>query len=383
VENQLFLASIKIIFHRNIYMGVIYTCGFVILLALVLGSVDSATCSEKTTEEVDGDQSCGCGSLNRENVQHANEVGSSTSDILTYQTLNSVNNTENAYDGMVSIPSGDMVMGSEDKFAIVADGEGPIRKVYVDSFWMDETEVTNFKFSKFIEETKWNTDAEKFGWSFVFIEFLSPSTLETVDDVVEAAPWWCAVHGADWKHPEGLDSNILTRMDHPVTHVSWNDATAYCKWVNKRLPTEAEWELAARGGLHRKVYPWGNELTRNGTHKLNIWQGDFPLVNTGADGFNSTAPAKSFEANRYGLYNTCGNVWEWVSDWFTKDHQLPTKEKPLRNPSGPKKGEMKVQKGGSYLCHKSYCFRYRVSARIGTTPDSSSGNVGFRCAKDE
>jgi formylglycine-generating enzyme required for sulfatase activity len=191
--------------------------------------------------------------------------------------------------------------------------------------------------------------------------------------------WWFHVEGADWNHPEGPETNLDGRMDHPVVHVSWRDAQAYCAWAGKRLPTEAETEYAARGGLAQKRYVWGDELTPGGKHMCNIWQGDFPRTNTAEDGYVGTAPAKSFEPNGYGLYNMSGNVWEWVFDrWSTNFHV----NGPRINPIGPPTGDRRVTRGGSYLCHYSYCNRYRVAARTSNTPDSSTGNTGFRCARD-
>ncbi|MGM9922102.1 MAG: formylglycine-generating enzyme family protein [Bhargavaea sp.] len=280
---------------------------------------------------------------------------------------------------MVYIPGGSFLMGTDDKEGFPADGEGPIRKVTVNPFYMDPYAVTNKEFKAFTDETGYITDAEKFGNSFVFYQFLSKKTASMVTQQVQQTPWWMVVEGASWKNPEGPDSKIDNRMDHPVIHVSWNDAQAYCTWAGKRLPTEAEWEFAARGGLEQKKYPWGDELTPGGIHQCNIWQGRFPSLNTKEDGYAGTAPVHSFPPNGYGLYNVAGNVWEWCSDWFsTNIHQRGGRN----NPKGAKVGTAKVMRGGSYLCHRSYCNRYRVAARTANTPDSSTGNIGFRCVAD-
>lgn len=279
-------------------------------------------------------------------------------------------------EGMIHLPSGAFLMGTDDKEGFPADGEGPVREITVDSFYIDTTTVTNEDFKKFIEATHYKTEAERFGWSFVFYGLLSEAMLQTHPQVAAHAPWWCAINDATWDHPEGKESNLLERMDHPVVHVSWNDAMAYCEWSGKRLPTEAEWEYAARGGLVQKKFPWGDELTPGGEHRCNIWQGHFPDYNSLEDGYLGTAPAKNFKPNNFGLYNMSGNVWEWCNDWFSPDfHQKDTKI----NPQGPSQGNAKVIRGGSFLCHHSYCNRYRVAARTSNTPDSSSSNTGFRC----
>nr|WP_243647166.1 formylglycine-generating enzyme family protein [Scopulibacillus darangshiensis] len=281
---------------------------------------------------------------------------------------------------MIYIPGGNFMMGTNSNEGFPADGEGPIRKVNLAPYYIDSAVVTNAQFAEFVEATGYKTEAERFGWSFVFRSFLTPDTAAKVTQVVRGTPWWCMVEEAYWHQPEGPDSSIEGRMDHPVVHVSWNDASAYADWTGKRLPTEAEWEFAARGGLEQKMYPWGDELTPEGQHYCNIWQGTFPKTNAKEDGYFGTAPATSFPANGYGLYNVSGNVWEWCSDWFSKSiHKRGGRD----NPKGPTEGETKVMRGGSYLCHRSYCNRYRVAARSSNTPDSSTGNIGFRCAADD
>lgn len=282
-------------------------------------------------------------------------------------------------DGMVLLKGGLFLMGSNEKETFPEDGEGPVREVEVSSFYIDECTITNEKFKRFVTEAGYKTEAEKFGWSFVFDLFVSSYVKKNhVKQAVHGTPWWLVVEGADWSHPEGPDSSIDNRMDHPVVHVSWNDAMAYCSWSGKRLPNEAEWEYAARGGLVQKRYPWGDRLHPNGKHFCNIWQGTFPKKNHGKDGFIGTAPSKSFPPNGYGLYNLSGNVWEWCSDWFSTNHQAS----PSIHLEEALTGRGKVIKGGSYLCHKSYCNRYRVAARTAVSPDSSSGHMGFRCAMD-
>nr|WP_205677328.1 formylglycine-generating enzyme family protein [Aquibacillus halophilus] len=276
---------------------------------------------------------------------------------------------------MVYLPGGEFLMGTDDEEGFPSDGEGPVRKIKVNPFYIDSHTVSNEEFNQFVEETGYKTEAENFGWSFVFYKFISPEMKNKVQQL-SGTPWWFAVEEAYWFQPEGPESNIEERMNHPVIHVSWNDAIAFCNWAGKRLPTEAEWEYAGRGGLEQKKYPWGDELTPNDEQYCNIWQGNFPRENTEEDGFLGTAPVEAFPPNGFGLYNMAGNVWEWCEDWFTNHPDRKMDEKQINNQTP------KVTRGGSYLCHKSYCNRYRVAARSSNTMDSSTGNMGFRCVMD-
>jgi sulfatase modifying factor 1 len=282
---------------------------------------------------------------------------------------------------MVNIPAGTFWMGSEDPDTFPDDGEGPVREVQVAGYYIDPKTVTNAQFAAFVKATGWRTDAERFGWSYVFHQFVTDRGA-VLDGVVPDAPWWLAVEGATWRAPEGTGSDIGRRANHPVVHVSWRDAAAYAHWAGKRLPTEAEWEKAARGGLDRSRFPWGEEFTPRGQHRCNTWQGRFPTVNTAADGYLGTAPVTAFRPNAYGLYNTSGNVWEWCADWFSVGWHVEARPDTRVDPRGPENGGGRVIRGGSYLCHESYCNRYRVAARTHTTPDSTTGHTGFRCAAD-
>ncbi len=287
-------------------------------------------------------------------------------------------NTKNP-NGMTLIPGGDFLMGTDDSDGFPADGEGPVRSVRLNPFYIDTCAVTNTRFDRFARDTGYKTDAERFGWSFVFHLFLRAKARATAKQAAAEAPWWWVVNGAYWRRPEGPGSNLKQRWNHPVTHISWNDASAYCDWAGSRLPTEAEWEFAARGGLTQKRYPWGDNLTPHGEPHCNIWQGAFPDHNTNEDGYKGTAPVTAYKPNGYGIYNIVGNVWEWTQDWFSPNfHISATRD----NPQGPPSGQSKTIRGGSYLCHDSYCNRYRVAARTSNTPDSSTGNLGFRCARD-
>ena len=270
-------------------------------------------------------------------------------------------------------------MGNDAAYGFSSDGERPAHPVALTAFRMDETAVTNEAFNAFVNATGYRTEAERFGWSFVFEGHLSVAQRNAVSQRVAGSEWWCRVEGASWRHPEGPGSSIRKRWSHPVVHVSWNDAASYADWAGKRLPTEAEWEYAARGGLEKMPFPWGAELEPEGRHRMNVWQGVFPVRNTAADGHVGTAPAKSYRANGYGLYNMTGNVWEWCWDWFDPAYYQGS---PESDPTGPGQGERRVMRGGSYLCHASYCNRYRTDARSSNTPDSSTSNLGFRCVKD-
>jgi formylglycine-generating enzyme required for sulfatase activity len=278
--------------------------------------------------------------------------------------------------GLVELPAGTFTMGTDGTYGYPDDGEGPAHAVSLSAFAVGPTAVTNDEFAAFAAATGHRTDAEAFGWSFVFAGLLPADFPAT--RAVSTAPWWRQVEGADWAHPEGPASSLDGRGRHPVVHVSWDDATAYCGWVGTRLPREAEWEYAARGGLVEQRFPWGDQLLPGGEHRMNVFQGRFPEHDTAADGFAGTAPVGSFPPNGYGLHDVTGNVWEWTADWFDPGYYAAS---PPEDPPGPASGTHRVMRGGSYLCHASYCNRYRVDSRSANTPDSSTGNLGFRVAR--
>jgi len=261
-------------------------------------------------------------------------------------------------EGMILIRGGDFQMGTNDGLPY----EAPVHTVEVESFWIDESEVTVAEFSKFVEATGYRTEAETFGWSGVF-------NFETGE--------WDRVEGVNWRTPDG--GKTPANPQEPVVQVSWNDAAAYAKWAGKRLPTEAEFEYAARGGLVGKKYAWGDELKPGGKPQANWWQGKFPDKNTNEDGFLSRAPVKKFAPNGYGLFDMTGNVWEWNADWFAGDYY---ENSPRKNPKGAAVGDERVIRGGSFLCAENHCTNYRVAGRSRATPDSGLNNLGFRCAKD-
>lgn len=277
--------------------------------------------------------------------------------------------------GLVAVPGGVFTMGTDDPRGYREDGEGPPHPVELGAYSIGRHAVTNDRFAAFVDATGHRTTAEAYGNSFVFAGLLPDDFPPT--RAVAAAPWWREVLGADWRHPEGPHSDLGGRGDHPVVHVSWFDAMAYAEWSGGRLPTEAEWERAARGGRDGWHYPWGEEREPGGQHRMNVYQGRFPAEDTGADGWVGTCPVGSYPANDYGLHEMTGNVWEWCADWFDPTYY---RHSPRRDPTGPDRGAARVMRGGSYLCHESYCWRYRVDARSSNTPDSTTGNLGFRIA---
>jgi formylglycine-generating enzyme required for sulfatase activity len=307
--------------------------------------------------------------------------------------------------GMVWIPGGEFAMGSDRPESRM--NEKPVIKVTVDGFWMDEHDVTNAEFRKFTEATGYKTTAERpVDWEELKKqvapgtpkppdEMLQPGSLVFIPsdgpvDLRNMEAWWRWTIGANWQHPEGPASNLDGREQHPVVQVSWFDAVAYAKWAGKRLPTEAEWEFAARGKLDGRRFAWGDEFKPDGKFMANTWTGDFPYKNTKEDGYERTSPVKTYLANGYGLYDMGGNVWNWVSDWYRPDTHARNKlEASCHNPQGPKASfsidhpnqtEERVTKGGSFLCNASYCESYRPSARRGTPPDTGMSHIGFRCA---
>ena len=303
-----------------------------------------------------------------------------------------------APEGMVWIPGGPFWMGSDES----PDADAPVHQVAVSGFWMDKTEVTNAMFEAFVKATGYKTIAEReptpddfngkevpedrrHPFSICFVPVQLP---EGVEPLQVDPTWWHAVRGADWRHPEGPGSDIKNRMNHPVVHISWHDAVAYCEWAGKRLPTEAEWEFAARGGLEKQEFCWGTEKQgEGGKWRANTFQGRFPSFDSGDDGFTGTAPVATYPPNGYGLYDAAGNVWECCSDWYSATYY---RSSPRNNPKGPETGvagrdtnlQAKVRRGGSYLCADNYCRRYLPSARDNNPPNDAASHTGFRCVKD-
>lgn len=277
---------------------------------------------------------------------------------------------------LIALGGGHFVMGAEDEDSNPEDGEGPRRSVKLSPFAISRFTVTNRDFARFVARTGHVTTAERLGQSHVFHLFLSPAQKRQTQAAPADTPWWYPTEGAFWANPEGPGSDISGREDHPVVHVSWQDAMAFAHWAGGSLPSEAEWEFAARAGSDDR-FPWGNALEPDGIHMCNVWQGRFPGKNTGADGFVGTAPVAAFAPNGFGLYNMIGNVWEWCADSFTSDYHLITAQTDPRHDGD---GAQKSARGGSFLCHQSYCNRYRLGARTGNHPDTTCSNLGFRIA---
>lgn len=305
---------------------------------------------------------------------------------------------------MILIPEGLLHMGADNAQAD-AD-EYPKHQVRIKSFYMDKTEVTNAQFSEFVKATKYITTAEQaVDWDELS-QTLPPGTPKPPDSILlpgalvfrptsspvplnDVSAWWHWTISADWQHPYGPESSIANIMDHPVVQISWDDAHAYCQWAGKRLPTEAEWEWAARGGLRDMIYPWGNDDINSGKPMANFWQGLFPAVNNETDGYYYTAPVMSYPPNGYGLYDMAGNVWEWCADWYNHDHYRMARNKlgegtgpdTSYDPSQPYNAQRSMR-GGSYLCNDDYCSGYRNARRMKSSPDTGLSHTGCRCVRD-
>jgi formylglycine-generating enzyme len=308
---------------------------------------------------------------------------------------------------MVWIPAGHFMMGGDSHHA--KRDEFPKHKVMLDGFWMDKTEVTNAQFQQFVKATRYVTTAEKaVDWNALKKQLppgtakppaakLAPGALvfnqpKQKPKTKDLRHWWVWTPGASWRHPQGPSTSIKDKNNYPVVQVSWSDAKAYCEWAGKSLPTEAQWEWAARGGLKNKSHPWGNEVPEHGKPKANTWHGEFPITNIAKDGHLGLAPVESYPPNKYGLYDMSGNVWEWVKDYYSNQYyRMTDHQSGIQNPLGPKLAfntqhhnpKKRVLRGGSFLCNQNYCTGYRVSARMRTTADSSTNHIGFRCVRNQ
>lgn len=347
-------------------------------------SANEATCESVHSEESEiGKEtlSCGC-NVGRDSPLVSDSVEADKMKPIvktnTLESLTSLTDPADYIEDMVYIPGGTFFMGT-DSPVIPYDGEGPKRPVQLSSFYIDRAEVSNEEFALFVKKTGFTTESESFGWSFVFESAVPPRIKRKITQAVLGTEWWLPVNGSYWREPEGPGTDVFRtkRHKHPVVQVSWNDAYAYCKWRNARLLTEAEFEYASRGNSTGTVFPWGNKLVP-GVHRANVFQGVFPIENTAEDGYEFLCPSDAFPPqNSFGLLNIVGNAWEWVDDWFGNVH---SKELQI-NPKGPDEGTDKVKKGGSFLCHKTYCHRYRLVSRYYSTPDSATLNTGFRCGR--
>ncbi|HMU45368.1 MAG TPA: formylglycine-generating enzyme family protein [Chitinophagaceae bacterium] len=353
-----------------------------------------------------------CGSHNDSGKSESEQSDTSHSCMIVpsrFATDSSGNNIQFSGDtslgDMVYIPGGVFDMGGDNEQA--DQDELPKHKVQVSPFYMDITEVTNAQFKEFVDATGYITTAEKKPDWEEMKKALPPDTPKPPDSILVAASlvfktskgpvdlndysqWWSWVKGANWKHPEGPGSDIKEKDNYPVVHISWDDALAYCKWAGKRLPSEAEWEFAARGGLVNNIYSWGNEHVNAGKPKCNSWEGKFPYYNEKKDGYLTAAPVKSYAPNGYGLFDMAGNVWEWCSDWYDYNYYKSLAGKTTANPKGPEKSydpmdpytPKRSLRGGSFLCNDAYCSGYRVTRRMKSSHDTGLEHTGFRCVKD-
>jgi len=371
------------------------------ILLIVIACKEQLGEVTETTVVTDSIACCGpnSGNSRASQIMAATKTNTVDSDSLI------INKKEGTSLGMIWIEGGTYLMGGEGKLA--RQDEFPKHEVTVEGFWMDEHEVTNTQFLEFTEATGYVTIAEtKPDWEEMKAQ-LPPGTPKPHDSILVAgsmmfkptagavdlsdySQWWSWQTGADWRHPQGPESDIKGKEQHPVVHVAYYDALAYCKWAGKRLPTEAEWEWAARGGLENKIYPWGDEHVDAARPKANTWQGGFPYHNSEKDGYFTTAPVKSFVVNGYGLYDMAGNVWEWCSDWYHPEtYKIAASQGRQVNPQGPTQSfdpndpyaPKKVQRGGSFLCNDSYCASYRVSSRMPGSLDTGMPHLGFRTVK--
>ncbi len=396
----------------------VYSC----LLLYIFGLNDDVN-FVKSEENIDtNSEGCGCAGTNRDvfpvDMDKINRDQSQSTDSIPSISRKLDEEPESSLFGsnskMVKIKGGRGTIGTR-KPKLHRDGEGPLRYTLLNSFYIDPYEVSNQDFAEFVKTTGFVTESEKFGWSFVFHSAIAEDIKSKITQAVKGAEWWLPVNGSYWREPEGPGTDVFAtgRSLHPVAQVSYNDAVAFCNWRGARLPSEAEWEHAARGPNYSippfvadtdsedegglDVFPWGNKLVPNHSHRANVFQGKFPVKNNAFDGYEYTAPVNAYgPQNDYGLYNMIGNVWEWVEDWFVAHHAASdSAEDVLINPviddrwmqmmaeygHGEFSRKEKVKKGGSFLCHKSYCYRYRVVARFPSTPDSGTSNVGFRCTR--
>ena len=382
----------------------IFKISTILLFLSIFSCKDSEETQIKILKNKENTVKTCCENLTRTSliINQNNNIINSLTDTTGLKTI-----IRSDFDSMVIIEQGIFSMGASDQNGAL-NREYPIHKVKVNSFLMDIHEVTNAQFKTFIDESGYITTAEKkIDWEELKKqlpentpkpdeELFEPGSLvfsmpNKVTSLIDFSQWWKWTKGANWKQPMGPNSSIIGIENHPVVHISYQDANEYAKWCGKRLPTEAEWEWAAKGGLNNNIYPWGNENVNDGEAKCNFWSGNFPLENNEKDGYILTAPVMKYPANKYGLYDMAGNVWEICSDWYDANYYRTLSKNELTiNPKGPKtwnyprepNDPKKVVRGGSFLCNDSYCSSYRVSARMPYSKDTGMSHTGFRCVKD-